>query len=228
MIRPAILTRHDSYAVVLKPAGVLSESGTPAKPGMTDLLARELNVPAASVYPVHRLDREVGGIMVYALNAETAAFFSRAVSEQRFQKTYLAVVPGVPDPPDGVWTDLLYHDSGRNKTYVVDRMRKGVRKAELDYRTLETAHPDGKTFSLLEIHLHTGRTHQIRVQCASRGLPLPGDRRYGGMPSAWICLYSFRLAFPSPSGKGTVTRTAPPPDSGLWSEFETLKQLSGG
>ena len=222
-----ILCRQETYAVAVKPAGVISERGTAEKPGMADLLAEALSIPADSVFPVHRLDREVSGVMVFALNAKAASFLTAAVGEHRFYKTYLAIVPGVPEPREGRWTDLLYHDPGKNKTYIVHRRRRGVREAVLSYRTAETALPDGKQYSLLEIELLTGRTHQIRVQCAGRSMPLPGDRRYGGEPADGICLYALRLTFPRPSDGEEETWTAPLPAGGLWNAFPALREAAG-
>ena len=218
-----ILCRQAAYAVAVKPTGIISERGTAEKPGMADLLAEALCEPVDSVFPVHRLDREVGGVMVYALNAKSAAFLTRAIGEHRFHKTYLAIVPGTPEPREGQWTDLLYHDPRKNKTFTVQRMRRGVREAALNYRTAETVRIEGKTYSLLEIRLLTGRTHQIRVQCASRGLPLPGDRRYGGEPADGIRLYALRLTFPRPTDGKEETWTSPFPAGGLWDAFSALR-----
>ena len=143
---PEIIYQTRDYAVVLKQAGIVSEKGSDAKQGMVDLLEAQLNQP---VFPVHRLDREVEGIMLFALNEAAAAFYSRASADHRLAKTYLAVVPGVPESEEGRWTDLLYHDRARNKTYVVTRPRKGVREAILDYRIVETIHRDRKVLTLL-------------------------------------------------------------------------------
>ena len=194
-----ILERHAGWVAVLKPEGVASE-----RDGMGALLAKELGLPAEEIYPVHRLDREVGGVMVYALRAETAADLSRAAAENRIRKTYLALAQGVPAETSGTWEDLLFHDRGRNKTYVVKRERKGVRFAALDYQIIRTfgpedpENPTDKTLSLLEMTLRTGRTHQIRVQCASRGMPLLGDRKYGGERWNHLALLAWKLSFPDP------------------------------
>ncbi len=183
-----VLENGPRWVVCVKPRGVLSQSGAPARACMTSLLEAQLG---AAVYPVHRLDREVGGVMVYAKTSQAAAELSSMIRQGKLQKEYLAVVLGCPQPPCGAMTDLLYHDKGRNKTYVVKRARKGVREARLLYRLLET----GEGRSLVQIRLLTGRTHQIRAQFASRGLPLAGDGRYGGGHGE-IQLWSARLTMP--------------------------------
>ena len=185
----------DEIIVCHKPRGVLSEGeGKGSLPG---ILAEELSARGepARVFPVHRLDRDTEGLMVYARTSAAAAALSRAITEGELKKEYIAVVCGSPEEEAGTLTDLLFYDRGRGKSIVVTRPRKGVREAALTYRFLER----WENRSLLRIELQTGRTHQIRAQFASRGLPLAGDRRYGapaeGTPMA---LFSCRLAFPHP------------------------------
>lgn len=206
-----MLYEDDALVVCEKPVGVLSQpdvGGTGED--MLSLLAEQLRRPSDKKAPyvglVHRLDRGVGGVMVFAKRPEIAGRLSVAVAEHRMTKQYLAVVHGCPDEPRGILRDLLYKDSAKGKSFVVDRERKGVKKASLAYRVLATLQdtPHG-TLSLLQIRLHTGRTHQIRVQFASRGMPLIGDGKYGardhGCP---IGLWSYRLTFAHPSKKATV------------------------
>lgn len=145
------------------------------------------------IYPVHRLDQAVGGVMVYARTKQAAAALSRAIQEGRMEKEYLAVLTKPMAEPHGTLRDLLYHDRVKNKTYVVKRKRNGVKEAVLDYETLAS----GVEGTLIRVHLHTGRTHQIRVQFAARGCPLAGDGKYGGKGSAPL-LWSYRLSFPDP------------------------------
>ena len=127
------------------------------------------------MFPVHRLDKETTGLVVLARTQRTAAELSRSITEGLFQKEYLAAICGTPQEPEGCWTDLLFYDRNRGKSFVVDRKRGGVKEATLSYRVIES---DGNR-SVVRVRLHTGRTHQIRVQFSSRGLPLVGDRRYG-------------------------------------------------
>ena len=176
--------------VCIKPCGVLS---TDEPGGMPDLLRKELGGENEEVHTVHRLDRVVGGLMVFARTQASAAALSRQIAERTFQKEYLAVAHGCPEPPEGKMEDLLFRNAAENKTYVVKRMRKGVREAALEYRTLKTV--DG--CSLVRIRLLTGRTHQIRAQFSSRAMPLFGDRKYGaagdnGEIALWSCALTFR------------------------------------
>ncbi len=123
------------------------------------------------IYCVHRLDRAVGGVMVYARTTAAAAGLSRQIAARQFHKEYLAVVQGCPAEDSAVLRDLLFWDRSKNKSFVVKRQRGGVKDAELEYALLE-ALPE---LSLLRVILHTGRTHQIRVQFSSRAMPLVGD-----------------------------------------------------
>ena len=201
-----ILERNADTILCLKPAGVISE-----EPGLPQLLR---DAGCGPVWCVHRLDRETAGLMVYAASQKAAAFLSRAITDGQLEKEYLAVVSG--DPGDGgQMRDLLFRDKAKNKSYVVLRMRKGVREAVLEYETL--ARREG--LSLVRVRLETGRSHQIRVQFASRGFPLVGDSRYGSPIRGGLALWSHRLRFPRPDGRGMEERSAPPPDAWPWSLF---------
>ncbi len=193
--------------MVEKPAGVLSQ--TDAAGG--DSLPRRLEELGTAVLTVHRLDRDTGGVMVFARTRKAAAVLSKTVGQHEiFQKTYLAVVNGCPQEAEGRFEDLLYHDVKRNKSFVVKRPRNGVRKAALSYTLLHTVSTQQGTYSLIQVQLHTGRTHQIRVQFASRGMPLVGDNRYGGGRACPLALWSHRLTFPHPiSGEPVVGRSLP-------------------
>lgn len=152
-----------------------------------------------TIYPVHRLDRTTQGVMVYALTESAARRLSAMIQQGRVEKTYLAVVEGVPEQARGEYADLLYFDRRKNKSYVVKRERKGVKQARLQYEVLQTIEHEGQWLSLLKIQLLTGRTHQIRVQFASRQIPLVGDRRYGcHIPADHIQLCAARLSFSHP------------------------------
>ena len=174
---------HDAdLAVVIKPVGLDSESAVPA--AIIEQLGGEC-------YTVHRLDLNVGGVMVYARTKSAAAALSRAIQEGTVVKEYVALVHGTVDA-EGDWTDLLLKDARKNKVFVVDRMRKGVKDARLTFTRLE----EGDT-SLVRIRLYTGRSHQIRVQFASRKHPLVGDHKYGARDEhKEPMLYSCCLTFP--------------------------------
>ena len=187
-----ILYQDRDLVVCVKPAGLLSQDA--GERSMPAMLRAQLGTEQISV--IHRLDKDVGGVMVYALSAKGAAGLSRAVQAHTMEKRYQALLCGVPSEETGVLEDLLYHDQGRNKTYVVDRMRKGVKDARLDYAVLRQQ----DSHTLVNVRLHTGRTHQIRVQFASRRLPLAGDRKYGGKQTGVpLCLWSCSLSFPHPA-----------------------------
>lgn len=188
-MEPHILYEDPQLLVCEKPRGILSVQDASGKENMQQLLLPRMT------YPIHRLDREAAGLMVFAKTGETAAFLSQQMS-QNWVKTYWAVCEGDP-PEEGELTDLLYHDRFKNKTYPVKRKRNGVKEARLSYRCLKRA--GGR--SLLEIHLDTGRTHQIRVQFASRGFPLVGDKKYGAKSGGALQLCSVRLSFLHPDGR---------------------------
>lgn len=191
-----ILFRDDHLVIAYKPYGVLSEFDG-HKLNMPSLLRDELGCD--TIYPVHRLDRTTQGVMVYALTEDAARRLSAIIQQGQIEKTYLAVVEGVPEDWQGDYTDLLYFDRRKNKSYVVKRERKGVKQARLQYQVLQTIEYEGERLSLMQIRLLTGRTHQIRVQFASRKMPLVGDRRYGShIPADHIQLCSARLSFTHP------------------------------
>ena len=197
----------DDIVVAIKPARVLS---TDEAGGMPTLVREALGNPKADIRTVHRLDRVVSGLMVLARNAHSASELSRQIRENEFQKEYMAVVHGHPVENSATLRDLLGRDKARKMTYVADAPAKGVQEAVLDYQVIGR----NKDFSKVRIQLHTGRTHQIRVQFSSRGLPLVGDRKYGnGEDNCEIALWSYRLAFKHPySGKPMEFVVEPPMD----------------
>ena len=173
-----ILFDDKNIVVIVKPVGMDSEHEVPAALG-------------GDLYPVHRLDKNVGGVMVYARTKAAAAALSKAIQDGTMVKEYVAMVHGTP-PEIGDWEDLLFKDSSKNKVFVVKKERKGVKKARLEYVRLNAGER-----SLVRIRLHTGRSHQIRVQFASRGFPLVGDGKYGAKDQVTApMLFSCRLTFP--------------------------------
>lgn len=198
---------EDKYLIfAVKPVGVISQQGDGEN--MIDLLG--------DVYPVHRLDRAVGGVMVFAKTRECASKLSALVSQNAMDKEYLAVLCGIPQEESAVLQDLLFKDSSKNKSFVVKRERKGVKKASLEYKLIQSK----ENLSLVKIKLHTGRTHQIRVQFSSRKLPLLGDGKYGGKSNkCTVALWSHSLSFTHPYTKERIGFTAPPPDRYPWTLF---------
>ena len=212
-----ILYEDPHLLLVEKPVGI------PAQDTEGDCVPRQLAEQGYAVKVVHRLDKPTGGVMVYAHTDKAAAMLSTLVgNHERFCKVYLAVVQGCPQQPSGVLTDLLYHDVRRNKSYTVNRPRKGVREAKLEYTVRETVTTAEGTFSLLQVRLHTGRTHQIRVQFASRQMPLYGDTRYGGIKGN-LGLWSHQLTFPHPFTDVRVTGSSTPDWSTTpWRYFKSI------
>lgn len=211
----SVLYQDRDLMIVQKPAGVPSQ---PDPSGQPDLLsAVQETYPTASL--VHRLDTPTGGVMVFGLTPKATAKLCALVQDHsRFQKEYLAVLSSRPDEGEGQLCDHLYHDKQKNKAFVTDRGRKGSKAAALDYTVKATA-PDGHT--LILVRLHTGRTHQIRVQFASRGLPLVGDGKYGSREKApFIGLWAYRLTFPHPiTGKTVTAEALPDTEIFPWSLF---------
>ena len=194
-----IVYSDNEILICVKPARVLS---TDEPGGLPDLLRQELGDPKADVRTVHRLDRVVSGLMVLARNAAAASELSRQIREDIFRKQYLAVVHGVPEK-SGTLTDLLLRDKARRMTVVVDQPQKGAQEAILDYERLATA----QDMSRVRIDLKTGRTHQIRVQFSSRGMPLVGERKYAVLEDdCEIALWSHKIGFYHPK-------------TGQWMEF---------
>ncbi|MBQ9854728.1 MAG: RluA family pseudouridine synthase [Clostridia bacterium] len=204
---------EDAYLVAcVKPAGMLSEDG-----GMPDALSGQLN--AKRIFCVHRLDKDVGGVMIYAKDGKTAALLSEAIAAHRAKKEYLLICQGVPQAKEGTLTDLLYHDKQKNKTYVVSRERKGVKDAALDYEVVR--YDDESDLSLVKALLKTGRSHQIRVQFASRKMPLAGDMKYGSkIKKSRIALWSYRYSFRHPITGEDMTFAKTPPMEDPWTAFE--------
>lgn len=205
-----LLYVDEAVVVCIKPARVLS---TDEPGGLPELVRLALGDSNADIRTVHRLDRVVSGVMVLARSAAAASELSRQMRENTFQKEYLAVLHGRPKDPEGTLTDLLYRDKARRMTMVAQEPGKGVQEAVLHYRVLGAC--DG--LSKVAVHLHTGRTHQIRVQFASRGLPLVGERKYSTLNDPCeIALWSHAIAFRHPLTGQSVLFSQNPPETYPW------------
>ena len=210
-----ILEQTPGLVLCVKPVGVRAQGE--AEADLPALLKRQLG---CEIYPVHRLDQAVGGVMVFAKTAPAAAKLSQAIAGGTLQKEYLAVLERSPERAEGELSDLLFHDRTKNKTYVVSRQRKGVKEAKLAYRVLDVQNG----LCLVRIRLYTGRTHQIRVQFASRGMPLVGDGKYGSRKNAAApALWSYALTLPM---GGAIARIrALPEAAGVWAAFEQALRM---
>lgn len=203
-----ILYCDDDIVVCVKPPRVLS---TDEPGGLPELLRSQLGTE--DFRTVHRLDRVVSGLMVVARNAKAASDISRQIREDAFEKEYLAVIHGAPAQESGRLEDLLLRDKARKMTLVTKEMAKGVQPAALRYRVISCQNG----MSRVRIQLETGRTHQIRVQFASRNLPLVGERKYAVLDDPCeIALWSFRLSFTHPTTGEKMEFTKQPPESYPW------------
>lgn len=189
-----IIYEDTDIIVAYKPANMLTQSDAEGNKGLLEELSDFYKQP---IYLIHRLDYGVSGLLVFARNSKMAAELSKIVGEHDFVKEYYALVHGVPEE-QGIFEDFIYKDNRKMKAFVVKKERKGVKKAKLEYRLVES-HND---ISLVHIHLYTGRFHQIRVQFASRGYPLVGDGKYGAKDNEKrLALCAYHLAFIHPRNK---------------------------
>ena len=209
-----IIYQDEDIIVCVKPPRVLS---TDEPGGLPELLRTQLGNPNADIRTVHRLDRVVSGLMVLARNYESAAELSRQIREDIFGKEYLAVLHGVPSEASATLHDLLGRDKARKMTYVADAPGVGIQEACLSYRILAKK----EEACLVQIQLHTGRTHQIRVQFSSRGFPLWGERKYSERNDPCeIALLSHKIAFVHPKTKKQMTFSVNPPSGIPWDFFQ--------
>ena len=205
-----LIYQDKDIVVCIKPAGVKS---TDEPGGLPELVRQALGDD--NVRTVHRLDQAVSGLMVLARRAKAASELSRQIRENEFQKEYLAVIHGVPAQKEDTLRDLLFRDKARRMTLVAQEMDKGVQEAVLDYRVVSR----GEAMTRVRIRLHTGRTHQIRVQFSSRGMPLVGERKYSQLEDGCnIALWSYRLAFAHPYTGAKMEFTQEPPAVFPWTE----------
>lgn len=190
-----LIFEDESVIVCVKPVGLLSQGE-----GESCLITKLKEHTKGEIYPIHRLDRGVGGVMVYAKTKAAAAALSMQVSKRGIEKEYLALIHGRPEEKTAVLEDLLFKDSRKNKVFVVKRERKGVKKAVCRFEVLLSGKtPAGEEYTLVKVRLQTGRTHQIRVQFASRKMPLFGDVKYGARDvEREIALFSCAVGFTHP------------------------------
>lgn len=206
-----LIYQDKDIIVCVKPPRALS---TDEPGGVPDLVRTALGDPNANVRTVHRLDRTVSGLMVLARRSKAAAELSRQIREGEFQKEYVAVVHGILPHDHGRMQDLLLRNKQERKTYIVSEPGKDVQEASLSYRVLNR----DNNLTRVRIQLHTGRTHQIRVQFSGRGFPLVGDRKYSTKEDdCQIALWSYRLAFKHPYSGKPMEFILEPPDVYPWS-----------
>lgn len=220
-----VLLEDGPLLAVNKPAGLLTQGvpgGLPTlEQQVKDWIRTRYDKPGNIYLGIpHRLDRPVSGVMVFARNSKAAARFAEMFRERRVRKTYLALVEGRPEPPEGSLSDWLLKKPEQAMTDVVPEGTAAAREARLRYRLLGTT----GLRSLVEVELETGRMHQIRVQFASRGWPVVGDATYAKKPAKlasgeneadsrveWIALHAWRLVLPHPVRYDEVCLTAPVP-----------------
>lgn len=213
-----ILYQDEHLLFCIKPSGINS---TDIEGGFPNLVRAATG--RKDVFTVHRLDQVVSGLMVLAFEKETAKILSEQLRSGEFQKTYLAVVDGVPEKKTGKLVDYLQRDKSERKTIVVPEGTSPSQKAELDYFVM--GQHEGK--SLVKIRLHTGRTHQIRCQFSSRNMPVLGDRKYSD--SEWdfpIALWSEEIRILHPITKKQIIVTKNPPKNEPWSWFDSLEEIN--
>ena len=212
-----ILFEDKYYIACVKQPGMLSEEGENSE-SLPNILKMEKET---EIFTLHRLDKPVGGAIIYAKNKKAAAAFSEIINKNKLTKKYLAVLDGIPEKNEDRLCDLLFKDSRKNKTFVVNRVRKGVKEAALTYCVINQIN----NHSLVQVRLETGRSHQIRVQFASRKMPLTGDGKYGSRDNKCnIALWSHVLEFEHPFTKEHIKlESSPNMDSYPWNIFQNRK-----
>ncbi len=229
MENTTVLYEDKNIIVCEKNIGVHSEEKENADNMVSFIRERkEKNGEDSYVGIVHRLDVSTGGVILYAKTKKAATLYSAVVTDkEKFLKEYLAVVHGVPENKKGTLVNFLFKDSTKNKSYVVKKQRKGVKEASLEYEVIDTVESENKTFSLLKIRLHTGRTHQIRVQFSHIACPLVGDGKYGSKDNRCdISLWAYRLTVENPLTKKTnIYSSLPDFSSYPWNLFDMKGKL---
>ena len=208
------------FVLCCKPIGTECEHELPA------LLAETLGGKSEDYYCIHRLDRAVGGLIVYARNRQAAAKLSEQMQQHTFQKEYLCICSGHFDLSQGEMTDYLYKDAAKGKSFTVSSPRRGVKDAALSYSVLAEGQLNDMPVSFVHVQLHTGRFHQIRCQFASRRHPLLGDGKYGSRErGCTVALWSHRITFRHPTSEKPCGFTLAPPDAFPWNIFPPLSRL---
>lgn len=214
-----ILHEDNHLLAVVKPAGLLTQADRTGEEDLLSLMKAYLvetrGKPGnAFLGLVHRLDRPVGGVLVFAKTSKCASRLSEQIRARTVRKRYAAVVAGAPPPGEHRWVDYLAKDPQQNRVEVVSPEYAGAKRAELVLR----AGPSRGPHTRVDIELITGRAHQIRVQCATRGVPLVGDRKYGGppAPNREIALWSHAIDLTHPTLRTPVHLVAPPPNVAPW------------
>lgn len=228
-----ILFEDNKYFIVSKPQGIGSQSdqtGDMNMHALAEIFLSKRDGKKTRLYVVHRLDRPVGGIIVYAKSNKAAAAFSEIIQNRSIEKRYLCVATGVPDPSEALLTHYLKKKASENVSVAVHKNNDGAKEARLSYKTLESATLKRESLSLIEVELETGRHHQIRVQMSQSGLPIWGDLKYH--PDAkrkrnWhnIALWSYKLRFKHPYTCEEICIYDYPADSDPWSHFEYLSGM---
>ncbi|CEP85828.1 RluA family pseudouridine synthase [Paraclostridium sordellii] len=219
-----VIYEDNHLLVVEKPVNVLSQGDDTNDKDMVNLLKNYLKVKynkPGNVFVglVHRLDRPVGGIMVFAKTSKAASRLSEQVRNKSFKKTYRAVLNGNMKKDKDTLKDYLYKNKKTNMVSVVNKNHKDAKDAELSYETISK----NEKFSMVQVDLKTGRPHQIRVQFSSRKHPLFGDQRYGqhiNKKGDQIALWSYKIEITHPTTKEKMEFICNPPNNYPWNLFE--------
>ncbi|NLT95184.1 MAG: RNA pseudouridine synthase [Clostridia bacterium] len=226
MIKIPVIFEDNHLLVVIKPPNILSQGDSSGDPDMLTILKKELKVrynKPNNVYLglIHRLDRPVGGVMVFAKTSKCASRLSEQIRNRRFKKTYLAVVHGKPAKEKATLIHYLLKDNKTNQVKIAGQNTQGAKEAVLDYEVMGATNG----LSLVKINLHTGRSHQIRVQFASIGHPIYGDQRYGSnlnKPKLQIALWAYEIQCEHPTLKKKMSFTSWPGQDEPWNKFAKL------
>ena len=224
-----IIFEDNQIIVVEKPTNIPSQGDKTGDEDMLTLIKQYIkekyNKPG-NVYLglVHRLDRPVGGVMVFAKTSKAASRLSEEVRNKSIEKTYLTIVSGKMEKTKDILIDYLWKDEKNNTSYVVKEGKKNAKRAELDYEQLY--YDEEQDLSVLKVNLHTGRHHQIRVQFSSRMHAIYGDNKYHGRGAGTgICLWAYQLKIIHPVSKEVLIFNSLPERKGMWKILEKIKAL---